>query len=337
MSKVRTTLAFSQEDADRFFDEMCGYATAELHSRGPDHHVELAAQRSKDVEHSAWYIGCYMGPYDVPSGEAIYNAFPSPGQALAYPEQLEDWLRFHWHNLRIRKERRPCRAPHKMAEYLLSYAEWSISVLKSDMSFEELWSSFDHVKYVGRYAGMRVAETLARAGQCDGGFIKDIRAGEGGWSPRLVLSCMRPEQNALLNSAATKKTTSAVEGVAFEVKDAMEKIVGPIGMYNFESLLCNYKQGYEGRRYPGHALDNDFDAINMISNNASFTVDTVRLFELRSQLFPHECLAEIQGWNGYRDELSATYSKYGIWWDDTVYNYKNYKTMEQFEMRRAHA
>jgi hypothetical protein len=217
----------------------------------------------------------------------------------------------------------------------VSYARWAQNTLNNSMSFEELWKSFDEIKYVGRYAGMRITEALARADIVPDGWVKDIRAAEGGWSPRLMLSYFQPQHDEVLNAPPSKKTTSRVEYIASDIWHTTMDKIGPISMYNFESSVCNFKQGLEARRYPGHALDNDLEAINLI--NKSFCINSSRLFQLRSEIHPHTCLGEIQGWQGYREELSTTMKDHGFWWDDTLYDYDVYARHEGSDFWRQSA
>jgi len=296
--KARYTLAKNEDDAVSFRNQFIAFSKAELATGGPDQHLQLIGVLGKKISDPAWLVGCYMAPYNVPGGLAINKSWTTPSSALDL-DTLSEWFAANWAGLPVRKERRPCRSPKKMAEYLNSYAKWEMNTLPgiADADYETLWSSLKDVRFIGRYAGMKLLESLRRSDVIKA-EMPDIRAGKGGdWSPRLALSYLYPEHDEVLNRDKSKAAGIIVNKFAASVYPYYKEAAGIPDMYTFEVLLCDFKQHLEGKYPPGKPLNSEFNHIEKIQSWPNFNdVDANQIFELRKELFPHEYLREISGW-----------------------------------------
>lgn len=302
MPKTRYTLATDESMAKMYRERFIEFSKAELATGGPDQHLRIIGELGKRDEYDAsWLVGAYMAPYNVPGGLAIIDSWPNATYAYdaADLDDLASWFKTNWPGFPVRKERRPCRSPYKMAEYLNSYARWSIDVLPkiADANYETLWKSLDDVKYVGRYAGMKMLESLRRTGVIKA-KMPDIRAGKGGdWSPRLALSYLYPEYDELLNRDHSSEAGIEINVFAEFVYPEFAQSAGIPDMYTFEVLLCDFKQHLEGKYPPGKPLNSEWNHIQKVKSWPGFaSVNTDVIIELRRELFPHEYLFEVSGW-----------------------------------------
>lgn len=328
---VRHTLALTAEDTARFRAAFIDFARLELASGGPDHHVhevaDLCRSETCPPRDPAWFIGCYMGPYNIPGGVAIYDSWDRTSVRTDGPFPIEEWLRCHWAGIPIRRERRPCRSPKKMAVYLQSVAAW-LDDLDPDATYEELWRSLDRVKYIGRYTGMKLLESLRRAGITEA-EQPDVRAGKGGdWSPRLALSYLYPAHDEVLNRDSSKAAAEEVECLAATVFPEYREKAGIPDMYHFEVLLCDFKQAVDGKYYPGRPLDAELvqraQASGYFGHSGATDAWLEILMKVRADRFPYEHLGEFADppWYDRRKELGTTHELFGYWWSDLLFDYR---------------
>ena len=308
----------------RAFREFVRY---ELLCGGPDPHMKLAqsiaGQLSADLMQRAWFIGCYIGPYNVPTGEAIFADWSHPVRALHEPWDFEDWIRSNWSNLVLRRERRPVRSPRKFAEHMLDYADWltrpgGFEALARAESFEESIEIVRQVRYNGRYATMKLYETLRRTCGLPKYEFTDIRPA-GGWSPRLALSWLYPDDAVELNGNDSAFNLTMAQWDAELLRYELKMGGIDLDWFNLEVMLCDYKQAYDGRQYPGRAHDSELGHLRKVQ--AAFPNTVFRTLNTRSLLFPSWALGEVQGWEGRRDECSAVLGEHGYTWSDAIYDY----------------
>jgi hypothetical protein len=299
----------------------------ELLCGGPDPHMKLAqsiaGQLSADPVTRAWFIGCYIGPYNVPTGEAIFAEWPRPMAVLWGPTGFEEWVKEHWHDLVLRRERRPVRSSRKFVEHMLDYADWLVrpggfEALARSESFEESFEIVRQVRYNGRYATMKLYEALRRTCGLPKHEFTDIRPA-GGWSPRLALSWLFPIYAEYLNGNDCELNLGIAQGLAGNLRDILRDEGIDLDWFNLEVMLCDYKQAYDGKQYPGRAHDSELAHLRKVQ--AAFPNTTFRTLDTRAMLFPNWALGEAQGWNGRRDECSAVLGTYGYTWSDMLYDY----------------
>ena len=299
------------------------FARWEIAAGGPDPHMVLICHLSQGlpVEDRAWLAGCYMGFYNAPAGLAMYTAWPWK-TASSTLFGLEQWLTGYWPALPTRRERRTVRTPGKMAQYFWAYRQW-VEWLAEDVhdleNYESLWSRLGEVYSVGRYAQFKILECLRRMDviQVEMPDIRPVGAG----SPRTVLSWLWPHHRGLLLDGKDREAIQQVNDLVTLTQERLQAEYNlALDLYTLEVVLCDYRQSLEGKRqYPGRSHDSELGYLERVQ--WEFPEVKTRLLQARREIFPRECLGEIQGWPGVRKELGAVLSTFGYTWSDLKFKY----------------
>lgn len=313
-------------------DHWGGYAQFgfyEIAAGGPDPHMRAAGymSRKESWEERIWRAGCYVGVYNVPAAEVVWERWPWPS-VLEHREEFVDWIKEHRKGLPMRRERRCVLNPIKLAQYFLDYAEWASALpdilrgLPDDPkeAYESLWKQASAVRYLGRYVRFKILEFYRR--NCDLKIaMPDIRP-RGGWSPRRTLGMMFPEKASILDSK--DESPSAHQLVNETADEALRRLDQEFGLkldyYLFEVLLCDYRQCWQGRRqFPGRSQDSELEYRNKMV--AQWGDTPTQMFQARSALFPTASRGEIWGWNHVRKELGTVFRDHGYMWSDFLFDY----------------
>lgn len=291
----------------------------------PDPHLKMAVHQMRATEdpyESAWRAGCYVAPYEVCTGSLIWSNWDI-WSVKEKPGEFTKWIEETWSRWNIRRERRAARTPSKMAECLLSYANFvtdpNLLAAHVEDQYQDLWSVSDvSLRYFGRYALIKLLEALNRGGLVRN-IIPDIRP-NGGWSPRETMALLDPAHAALYTEGGNK---TAVLNTIQEETDKLQRELSEytqqvVSYYNVEVLLCNYRQ--YPKHHPGWPLDSDLKYYyTFVRNNEEPTFDWKAM---RKELFPIEVLGEIQGWEGPREDLNTVFPTYQYLWSDVLYDYQ---------------
>lgn len=290
----------------------------------PDPHLKIAVHQmvqEDDPYQSAWRAGCYVGPYEVCTGSLIWSNW-DVWDVKNQPEKFTKWIAESWHGWNIRRERRAARTPAKMAECLISYANFvtdhELLAKHARDKYNDFWELADkNLRYFGRYALIKLLHALHLGGIIENP-INDIRPA-GGWSPRETMALLDPANEELYKKSSSKVPYQAlIKTETDKVKEALSKYVGEeVSYYDVEVLLCNYRQ--YPKHHPGWPLDSDLNYYHTFVNNWEEPVFDWKA--VRKELFPEEVLGEIQGWEGPREELNEVFPKYGYFWSDMAYDY----------------
>lgn len=301
------------------FDKMTG---------GPDSHMTTVVKMSEgeSLESKGWRALVYAAVYNVPMAQVIWERCPEP----AGVRELASWVELHWRQIVLRRERKRCLlTPHKLMTCLQSAADWlNVDRIQSAKSYDELWKAADEIKFFGRYAKIKSLECLRRMGLTEH-MIPDLRAHDAK-SPRQGLAILWPEYVDLLLHGGNEKYTvlATVENLASETIARLRRDYGvELNCYEMQTLVCDFKQVvHTARQYPGRSVDSEFTYYQKVTDN--FPLDR-SMFEARRALFPEWSLAEVQGWNGVREELGPLFVKQGYMWTDSVYDYNATKDLSQ--------
>ena len=322
----------SSISAEQHWDQFAQFALWEKAAGGPDPHMSLAGALSEpeSLEERRWRIGLYVGFYNVPSAEVAWVHWPFLRVRSEGIEAMTDWIGLNWKGFSFRRERRAVRTSRKMAEYLGSYWTWMVELSKILRSNEELsqealydllWvSTNDNLRYAGRYACFKLLEALKRYGEVPA-ELPDIRP-IGADSPRYTLAWLYPNDAVPLLGGNSKYELKVVERC---VRQGIEELKTRVGVsadfYSFEVYLCDYRQSWEGKRqYPGRSQDSELDYHRKIAAYWGSQYKT-RMWTMREQIFPYECLGEQMGWTGVRKPLGLLLSQTGITWSDLIYDW----------------
>jgi len=103
------------------------------------------------------------------------------------------------------------------------------------------------------------------------------------------------------------------EAKAQEVRQLAELRGLPLTMFETQVFLCDYKQAWKGRQYPGRSQDSELEYASAIAPHWGED-DTMPL--LRDRLFPRQVLGEWNGWSHVRKELGRVLPQAGFTWSD---------------------
>ena len=315
------TISLREQDAEFHRSNFAEFCRLELLAHGPDPHIAMVTAAANGQ--GLWRAGCYINAYTFGGGAAIWTAWPTAWSVLNDPTQFKAWVADHWAGIPMRRERRAVKSKPKFAASMLSYAEWAVvsAPLLVGATYDMYWDSVrDLVKYFGRYATIKLLETLRRAGVIPVA-MPDIRP-RGAWSPRLTLSYMWPELDAVLNSPTNADwvLATANDHAALAMDLVKDHCGAELTCFQVEVLLCNYRQAIE-RKYPGRAHDSELGYYAKAERYWGKDVLGEDFWDTRAHLFPHACLGEFGGWEGERVECCDTYLDHGYFWSDLLYDY----------------
>lgn len=317
----------------KLFDYFAQHIEYDLAAGGPDPHMRCIGRMTHDVswEEKVWRIGCYVGVYNVPSAEVIWQHWPWR-KVADDTEGLILWIAENWKGLNFRRERRAVRTPKKLAHYFLSYIDFAkrlptlAHALPSDpfQAYRELWKEIDAGVYgAGRYACSKLMESYQR--YCDVGIdIPDILPrGSGSWSPRLTLADLFPDRAEAINPYVDNPSTYEASNRAAE--DAMRHLTEDynllIGTFRFEVFLCDFRQSYAGgKQFPGRSNDSELMHYAKIKPYWGGDYQT-EMFQARADLMPPECRGEVSGWDHVREELGDILKNHEYVWSDILFDY----------------
>jgi len=300
------------------------FITYELAAGGPDPHmrcVEWMSRGLPDAE-KVWRAGVYVSVYNVPAAEVIWRAWPW-ARVLDEQEKLTPWIAEHWGGLTLRRERRAVRTPAKLAACLISYAwwardfpGWAVHLPPNEGGFQQAWSLSMEIHGFGRYAMLKLIETLRRMDQLPVTWF-DLRS-YGGWSPRLTLSLLEPSLPADEAHKDGMVQCGRADVVAGRVLQRLHDEGLPLDWFRYEVFLCDYRQSAIGmRQYPGRSNDSEMEHHTAVAREGHETL----LWSARQALLPAWARGEIQGWHGVRKPLSEVLATHGYTWSDLLYRW----------------
>lgn len=308
---------------EKHWGQFLEFVYFERRAGGPDPHMKLAGRHVQgDNERDIWWMaGCYGAVYNYPTAEALYNTLTPDGAVMLGEDGLTEWLTEHWKGIATRRERRSVRQPWQLARCLISWAEFMADAEEAvptwsgspEENYQRLWEWLDLSVYaMGRYASLKVLEFLRRYAAAPIA-MPDLRL-EGGWSPVEGLELIEP---AVANYGGQ---VAPVEALAEELRVRAADVLHLDAFSRFEMqvFLCDYKQAWHGRQYPGRSQDSEMEYAEQIHGH--WEVPT-NMWGYRAELFPHWALGEKNGWTGVRKELGKILPTYGYTWSDGTYDY----------------
>jgi len=323
---------FTAEQHLKYFAE---FVQAVQEAGGTTPHMLMtveAASRQKSLEEKLWWAGCYLFVYNFATAELI-NMTWRPG-SWSDPKEISEWARENWKGIKFRKERKAARSPEKLAECMSTYYEFQKAVPhlswfkdpmisakdRYNLAFEEVC---EHVKYAGRYIGIRWVEVMRRLFDLDM-QMPDLRP-EDGDHPRKALALMFPEHEIALmggNSDAEIAETNSVVEKLLSVLENKFKV--KTDYYTIQSLLCEYKQSVLSKKqFPGKSIDSEISYWNKVVEywGEEYSKKSI-IWDVREKIFPSWVLGEKNGWNGVREELGEILVKHEYTWSDKIYDYR---------------
>ncbi len=305
---------------------------------GPDPHLKVVVEAAKrlDREDALWLVYCYMAVYTI-GGAAVLYALT---RDVEDPREIEDLISEHRPGIPLRTERRAVYNPVKLTECLVSGREWLRQKGPTGLhtsTYDDLWStSRSDLRFVGRYAAMKLLGTLYYAGLANLARQRDIRP-LGAWSPRATLALLAPDEAQVLgDKRKNPQVIAEVNRIAHAVRKALAKKMGiwELDFFVYETLLCNYRQslGKKGKpigashdselRYWLKARDYWIKSDHLSIFDRAYGV--MPFYEIREELFHERVLGEKMGWWGLkRNELNGLIETEGFYWSDLLYDYNS--------------
>jgi hypothetical protein len=319
-----------------FFAEFCYY---EMAAGGPDPHMVLTGHlaRHQTWEELVWRGLCYLTVYNVPTAERIWQDWPWPKIILR--NGIGDWVEEHWvGGITTRRERRSVRQIPNMIRCLEGCAWWLVDLPEEpwmapdyktpEERYWEAYKSVLSIPFYGRYNGMKFVEYGMRYA----GFPLELPGihPRGGWSPRSTLALLFPKHIDALMGDDRDEHLIIADRLADRAIQVMRQDYGieKMDRYLMQVLLCDYKQSFFKRQFPGRSLDSTLHYAAKIGPYWGGLPDT-EIWQGRKEIFPNEHLGELNGWNEVREDLPDVLRDHGYTWSDLVYDYSNTKDLAQ--------
>jgi len=190
----------------------------------------------------------------------------------------------------------------KRTRCLVDFAKYALSEKWREKDYDTVWvSSISNVKFYARYMAIKFLEYLGRTVNTDL-ILTDLRAG-GAWSPRRTLSWLYPDIKSLADKDDNSRNAlDTVEYYALLARTKLEAFGVKVNFFQLQVMLCEFREALVGGYYPGASLDEELDYIAIAHKNPRPGFNTKPILEARKELFAHEHLGEVDGWDGLRKE-----------------------------------
>lgn len=289
----------------KLFTEFCA---EEMAGGGPDPQVKLTAEAIK-VHHVGGpaLAGLFVVPYSCAGAAILWRlAERKPDPLMWVP-----WLEQHGSIIPIRKERRPVKgAWGRFSVCAASYLDWCQTEYPkvAELPYTDVYASLTkHVKYIGRYAAMKLLETLYQAGMIAN--AQDSMVSRDAKFPRRTLALLAPEDTSWL-TAKSHTYDRDTDFLCARVKAGIESRIGqPVSWFQIETMLCIYRQSLKGK-YPMGRHDSELGHWHTTMQKVGPLMAEELNYHfpfspLRLSLYPYALLGEFQDppWYGIRPEL----------------------------------
>lgn len=296
--------------------------------------IVLNLSREEDQQEIIWRLGLYLNSWSVVGSEVIWSEWPLT-KYEEYPNKFAEWISENFAGLHLRKERRCVRNPRNYLDAMSSYHSWLRTDLPkllreaqgtSHAHYDSWWNSLSSVKYFGRYICANGLDAF-RIGGFMNAELYELQTIGAHQSPMRGLALLRQEEaNRLLGGEGAKALNEIGTETRQEVLDRGRRAGEGewLSWFAFAALLCEYRQYYEwAAEYAGNSHDEELSYL--LSKYGDYW--RKRGFEskiptARREIFPPECLGEIQGWDGIRIDVAEMLKNDGVVWSDLLYDYR---------------
>jgi hypothetical protein len=295
----------------QLFTEFC---LQEMTAGGPDPQIKLTAEAVKlhgtgnDTDMAA-DAGLFVVPYSCAGAAILWRLWERK------PDPLEwvPWLEQHGTVIPIRKERRPVKgAWGRFSVCAASVIDWArVEYPKVSASpYADVYASVTkHVKYIGRYAAMKLLETLVQADLL--AYGQDTMVPRDAKFPRRTMALLMPEYSDILLDKGHAYDAD-VDILCARIRAGIEARIGmPVSWFQIETMLCIYRQSLKGK-YPMGRHDSELGHwVTAMSKLDTATVGDLDhhfpFHDLRRQIYDVQYLGEFNTppWYGIRPELEA--------------------------------
>jgi hypothetical protein len=279
---------------------------------GPDPQVRLtgeAIQRHRlggELHTACDLAGLFVVPYSCAGAAILWRLYEKKPV-----ETWQPWLEQHGSSIPVRKERRPVKGSWpRFTECAKSWLDWCYNSAPhvTSLPYRDVYKSVtSDVKYFGRYATMKLLETMYQAGIT--AFAQDTMVPRDGKFPRRTMALLMPEHSEML-LAKGPGNEAEIDALCDRIRQGTSDRIGQeISWFQIETMLCIYRQSLGGK-YPGGRHDSELGhwwrTIQAVGPDISAQLhEQFPFHRLRGELYPHEYLGEFNDpqWWGIRPEL----------------------------------
>jgi hypothetical protein len=220
--------------------------------------------------------------------------------------RLQDWFNEEWSNLSFDTDRR--KQKKDTIQGLKSYAKLvgdeTQEKLWKGKSYEECWLTANSIHSFGRlstFSYLEYVKIVGHAPDCNDLMFRDFEGSKSHRNGMFLLlgkdelvydKRMENGQSGKYDNFST--LCEGLETTATEwLFDFRERVFDheDIGRFTFESCLCQFKNNFFARRYPGVYSDMGFDRIKWYEVRG-FQKETLAFREMREELLPAWLLEE---------------------------------------------
>jgi hypothetical protein len=318
-------------DADWHLDKYTEFAHRKLEVGEPRPHLALFKALNKGVEEEEllWRVGLYLNTYSIMTAEAVWSHWSFAAQDKNWPA-FAAWVKDNWAGFHMRKDRRWAFPRLKFMGCLESYKGWCKynlpELTKGKASYDQWWESSEKVWGFGDYIKSPMVNTFKELGYTNA-ILYDFRTALKD-SPRKGLALFRPEiASTVLDLPAIEIHVIAGQIRMEILRRGTKRFNRPpdwLSWYNFATLTCEYLQSYgKGYEYPGNCHDEELEYLNGDHHHHWVSMGfKTRLFDIRKEIFPNQCLGELHGWSGLRKKAARWLKNDGVVWSDLIYHWQ---------------
>lgn len=291
----------------RLFREFC---KIEMDAGGPDPQILLTARAIQQHPHSSPDLaGLFVNPYSCAGAAILWRLVERKPDPMTWVPWLEQYGKI----IPIRKERRPVKgAWERFSICAASYLEWSRNELPAIQleSYQDVYASVNkHVKYMGRYATMKLLEVLYQAGYIAN--AQDTMVPRDGKFPRRTIALLMPEYDeAMKTKGRSPENDALADALCARIRTSISDYCGQeVSWFQIETMLCIYRQSLKGK-YPSGRHDSELGhwntAMAAVGQEMELELrEHFPFYDLRRELYPMHLLGEWNEpqWFGIRPEI----------------------------------
>jgi len=281
---------------------------------------EIFDRYELSLEQQYWMAFLYAVFYENASVFLVQQEFPELEKIDM--GRLERWHQKNWKLLQYQTDRRWNRGhfvemvasykklignqtQHQFFQKLLKFSyQNGYGKTHAQATFHNVWDTLMTVHKMGRHSVYAWTETLIRClglpMECDSFFMAEAESSRNGLCYALSREDLLTHHDKKANgkrisAAEIKWLEGELETLMLELRQRWPKL--PVDYMFVETVCCSYKGLFKGRRYLGYYLDRMAKEVRRGQTKMaeiSKGIDWQTLWQIRSEIFFHEMLGELQ-------------------------------------------
>jgi len=246
---------------------------------------ELAKKYHWDMEQKLWFAFINGNTQNPITSMRIFRRFPEPPQNKVELRDLTDWFNEEWERLSFDTDRRYQKKDFPAAVQSYCTAVWAFDTQESLLTgtYSELWGrvtdSFHSFGRLATFSYLEYVKIMGAGADCDNLLFEDK---SGSKSHRNGMLFLLGFDNLVDDKRADNEFDGSYDNFKAMCKWldmeaskylAMCEITHKdAGNFTLESQLCQFKNGFFRRRYPGVYADMAWDRIKWYEDRSLFDV-----------------------------------------------------------------